>query len=243
LRKNNPMIKSVLYLWDTNKYYDFFSITRFFDKVYTFDYEDSLSNQNIVLLSSYWYPTEKKELKYSLSIVGSDHDDRLEIVSKVYGQVKEASLPSKLCVLIKEPAPVTGWRSFLKYYKKIYEYSYERYLMIKDAPYTTEQKLSVDAILDLIDESVCILDTDMPIQTGATQRVIWALARGKKILSTNLSLKKMPFYNPNQIRFLDRENPVIDLAFLKDSATFPISNIIEELRIDKWVRTLISFEQ
>lgn len=73
--------------------------------------------------------------------------------------------------------------------------------------------MSVEETERIISESSCILDTDRESQTGTTPRVIWALASGKKILSTNKNLIKMPFYNEKQIHIIDRNTPIVDIDF------------------------------
>ena len=242
LRKFNPQIKASLYLWDTNKYFDFFRYNDCFDKVLTFDVEDAESSEKVGVLPSFWFPTDPRPVKYAMSIVGSDHDDRAEIVSKVYEQLESAGLKSCFRVVHIQPKPFLGWRSKLKRYKKVHAQQLKDWEEMMQKPYMYGEKVPVAEVIQMIDESECILDTDMPIQTGATERVIWALARGKKVMSTNYNLAKMPFYNKKRMCFIDRENPVIDISFLKSEEGKTPDPYFEQLRIDNWVKNFIYFD-
>jgi hypothetical protein len=241
LRKNNQNIKTSLYLWDTIKLYDFLRYEDCFDKIQTFDLDDAEKCERAELLPSYWFSSSPRDIKYKLFVVGSDHDDRIDIVSKVYQQLEAANYPSFIKVIIKEPLPLPFIKRFFRLGLTQYNKQMQEWKSKKALPYTSEDKIPVKDIVRYIDESECVLDTDMPIQTGATERVIWALARGKKVISTNSNLKRMPFYNGNQIKIIDRNNPVLDMDFLADDTKFPINSEIESLRIDKWVYRLINF--
>lgn len=241
LKKFNPHIKSSLYLWDSNKFYDFFLYNDLYDRVMTFDLDDAEKSTKAEVLPSFWFESPSRPPKYSLSIIGSDHDDRLEIVEKVYHQLVDANLKSALRVVIFQPKEPSDCRRYFSYYKNKYKERCSAYESKKLLPYTTTKPQTMMEVVRIIDESACVLDTDMPIQVGATERVIWALARGKKVLSTNTQLKKMPFYNRDQIHFIDRLNPVLDIEFITSKGEFPINPYIEDLRIDKWVHKMIDF--
>ena len=240
LKKQNPNIHTVLYLWDSNNHYNFFINNKYFERIYTFDLNDAESDKRVNLLPSYWVETPKRSIIYSICMVGSDHDGRLEIANKVYNQVGNDLLPPCLKVVVSQPTNNSGLISFINPGR--YETDMVDFKNKIATPCATIEKQNIESIMREIDESICVLDTDMPVQSGATQRVIWALARGKKLISTNYNLKRMPFYNSEQIRFIDRSNPVIDVSFLKEEMVYPISEEIKELRIDKWVHKLIDFE-
>lgn len=238
LKGNNPQIKASLYLWDTNKYYDFFKYNKCFDKVQTFDLDDAIE-EGVNLLPSYWCPSKVQNSKYKLLMVGSDHDDRIDIVTKIYNQLQDTGLSAYIRIIINEPKRTDGLCIFSKRREKNYMRRLSEFETKKKLPFTSVQSVPIEEIVYLIDSSDCILDTDKPIQTGVTQRVIWALARGKKVISTNYNLKRMPFYNDRQIRFIDRDNPIIDVNFINNNDTFVICNEIANLRIDKWIHLLI----
>lgn len=239
LKKNNPNIRSSLYVWDTSRLYNYFRYNNCFDKVFSFDYEDASCYKDVFFLPSYWTESNKKGIEYQLSIIGSDHDDRLDIVSQVYKQMVDNNLSSFLKIVLKRPVQPDTW-----YRRILHNHEYKKALCDwaakKELPYTTEKNFSVDEVIDVIDKSECILDTEMPIQTGASQRVIWALARGKKVISTNKNLEQMPFYDKKQIMFIDRKKPAIDVAFIKETIAPKNNPELLKLRIDNWIKILIS---
>lgn len=241
LKSINPDIKASLYLWDTNKHYDFFRYNDYYDRVMTFDIDDAANTDGVEVLHSYWFPSKVQEPKYKLFVVGSDHDDRLFIISEIYKQLKVAELPCFLRVVINKPKLLPWYYALWGHGKTWYLSKMKEYESKNALPFTSDERVPVVDIVKYIDETECILDTDMPIQTGATERVIWALARGKKIISTNYNLKRMSFYNPDQIKFIDRKNPIVDIDFLKKKEIFPVNEEIQNLRIDKWIHRLIDF--
>ena len=92
----------------------------------------------------------------------------------------------------------------------------------------------------IIEASDCVLDTDMQVQAGPTPRLIWALAQGKKVITTNSNIINMPFYDPNRILVIDRKNPIIDIDFLKNNAPYKHIDSLFKLRIDNWIKELIN---
>lgn len=217
LRRQNPNIRSSLYIWDTSNYLDYFKYYKYFDKVSSFDIDDC-EKYNVSLLPFYWLPIQNKKECYSndymLSIVGSNHDERLEIVEKIAKQLDNLNL---------------------KYCFKIYDAP-------ETSPFHIGKQLPFEETIDIMQRSECILDTDRPTQSGTTPRVIWALALGKKIISTNTNLKRMPFFDNNQIALIDRDTPIIDFDFINKE--YIVNNngtkdYIKNLRIDNWVKQLL----
>lgn len=225
LRKNNPQIKTSLYLWDTDRYYNYFRNAKYFDSIFTFDikdYEHFKKIINVKFLPFYWCKTERQnsEPKYDLSIVGTNHDGRLDIIRILMKQIKEANL---------------------SYYIKILDNDANSKVNEDCDDIITHEMIPIETVNSIINDSICIIDTDRESQTGTTPRIIWALSQEKKIISTNENLKKMPFYNENQIFIIDRRNPVLDIDFIKDERykKFPINEYLLNLRIDNWVKNFL----
>lgn len=213
LKIRNRRLYSSLYVWDTSKCFDYYRHYNCFDNVKTFDIDDS-EKYNVGFLPFYWIPFQKTETNvsedYMLSIVGTNHDGRLGIVEKIAKQLDDGNL----------------------------SYCFKLYDTLETSPFCISEQLPFDETIDVMMRSRCILDTDRPTQTGTTPRVIWALALGKKIISTNTNLSRMSFYNENYIRLIDRNNPSVDLDFLRNDETntdIQSKAFIDGLRIDKWV--------
>lgn len=221
LRKNNPNIKMVLYLWDTLNFYNYERNAKYFDKVLSFDYEEA-NIHHWEFLPFYWVPTayQKTDNQYMVSIIGSNHDDRLKIVSKIAKQLDANDI---------------------KYYFGIFvgrdQFENEKF---GNHVVLLRKIVSVQDTLNVMKASNCILDTDRATQTGTTPRMIWALAMGKKIITTNQNIVKLPFYDKRQIQIISRDNPIIDIDFCENTnEDFSDNKYIQSLRIDRWVGKLI----
>lgn len=66
-------------------------------------------------------------------------------------------------------------------------------------------------------------------------------SKRKKIISTNRNFLNAPFYNSEQIRIIDRDNPILDIDFIKNDKQFDMHPYFEMLRIDNWCKEIIGF--
>lgn len=242
----NPSIRSIIYLWDTSKYYDYIHNIKYFDKVLSFDIDDC-KKYSMIFLPFYWKPSTcmKSKIVYTMSIVGSNHDGRLEIIEKIAKQLNDSNLNYyfKLYMPLVELK-----RDEKKLFKKAIKNKdlptirYYKLLTGKtNSEYIVHSIISVDDVQRIMSQSEIILDTDRETQTGTTPRLIWALAMGKKIVTTNENIKIMPFYNPTYISIIDRDNPILDKNFILDnnSQTDQVSSLFN-YRIDNWIKFILS---
>ena len=244
LHKYSNGIRKVLYVWDTQKVFDFYYYKAQFDKCMTFDLEDSQQLDGVEYLPFYWFDDATQvetTIKYDISIIGTDHDGRFNIVEKILPQVKAQKLSYFFKIKIFQPdlSYIFLYRLRLRFSKLIQQVvasnakEYQRRL-------STEIAMTSDIppaqYMQIINESACILDTDRATQTGVTPRAIWALSHGKKIITTNTNLLKAPFYNPKQILIIDRDNPVLDIDFIRSKESCLVSSYVGGLRIDNWVK-------
>lgn len=240
LRAINPNIRCSLYIWDTLRYYDYGRNVPLFDKCYSFDYQDAENNKNINFLPFYWvgYEGQSQEIMYDLSIIGNDHDGRFEIVNQLLPEIERLGLKHfikiKPCDEYNIIPPIGRLirTLFRRAEKKKMQQNYRKCLA---SPLCLKQNMSVAEVEEVIRQSKCIIDTDRESQTGTTPRVIWALAQGKGVLTTNKNIVKMPFYSESVFSIFDRENPTLDVQFIKNYEPKPVSDYIAGLRIDKWV--------
>lgn len=213
LKRKNRSLKSVLYLWDNSAFYDYFHNAKYFDNIFTYDIDDS-ENYGVEFLPIYWQEPKLKDLPiiYDVSMIGSNHDGRYMIAKDIKSQFEEK-----------------------KTFIKVLDQSLRQNDIIIHAPIPT------DKVQQIMLQSKCILDTDRETQSGTTPRLIWALAMGKKIITTNRNVVRMPFYDKELISIVDRNNPKVDKSFVeKNISGTKTSDSLVWLRIDNWCRTLIS---
>lgn len=242
IKKKNPQIRTSLYLWDSDKYYDLISNVKYFDKAYTFDFHDSEICEKLQYLPFYWTHSDvNKEIKYDISIVGSDHDGRFEIMESLLPTIKKHHLNYFIKIYLPQIPCQKGLLGaiFKRHYDRLYrEASSRREHQLKTDLVITEA-ISPETVMDVVMQSRCIIDTDREYQTGTTPRVIWALASGKKIITTNTNIVNLPVYNSDQFRIIDRNNPVLDIDFIKSDTIFTPTNYINSLAIEKWIYNFI----
>lgn len=246
LRQVNPNIHSSLYIWDSNCYYDFFQNIDCFDRVFTFDYQDAQKSKGQALfLPFYWTQSDSSSnTEYDFSLIGKDHDGRFEIVSKIAPQIKSKGYS---CFIKLLPANRYGGLGkiakirFSIFHPVQKRKMIEEYEACRTSSFAMSEVMPVEQVEKIIGKTKVIIDTDRITQTGTTPRVIWALANGKKIISTNQNLRKMPFFDERQIQIIDRDDPKIDFNFI--NAPFsPLENeMLGNLRIDRWVRNFVVF--
>jgi len=146
--------------------------------------------------------------------VGTNHSGRLDICRKVYNDLCSRGYHNLLFKIVDQALP--------------------------EDEIVTHTPISLSETIDIIRHSRCILDTDRESQSGTTPRLIWALAMGKKVITTNQNIDKYNFYTPEQILIIDRKNPDIPISFLEQSLPddFTSPNL-QNLRIDNWVKRLL----
>lgn len=247
LRKNNPDIKSCALINDSSNYYNHYKNKSLYDKIYTFDYHDANKIEGVKVLDAYWESLPPKtNNKYQVALIGSDHDDRLDIIKKIYPQLVDNNISYYIRVVSKKPAMSESFiRKIIEVLKIKLLHHPNQVNVWEDKmklPFVTDKAIPVEDVREIINSSECILETDREGQSGLTLRDMWALASGKKIITTNLFLKELPYFNEKQIKFIDRKNPIIDIDFIKKSQEFPMCDAIKDQRIDHWVRRLLLFD-
>ena len=246
MKKRNPEMKFILYLWDSLNFFDFKRNFNYFDKIYSFDYEDGKSNPSIDFLPFYWIsPTNiNGDNKYHMTSVGSNHCNRLYITEKIAKQLDEWGLSYKFKIVdscngkFSLKLLLNLFRSYLiNDYANVKEI--KAHLGYIDSPLLTKNAISIEETINLIANSECVLDTDNEIQAGPTPRLLWAMALGKKIVTTNRHVINMPFYNKCSIFIIDRKKPCLDYSFINNDISDSDTSFFEKYRIDNWVKYIL----
>lgn len=228
LRRKSPNLKSILYLWDNSEIYDYYYNAKYFDKVVTYDLADSI-RYGVALLPFYYTHdmVYNPDIKYLISTIGNNHSRRLDICRDIHrifcDKIKRDILPDHM----------QNNNSISLINLNIVDTNLPKDDIVCHRPF------SIKEVVELIKNSYIILDTDRESQTGTTPRLIWALAMGKKIITTNKSISKFPFYNPKQILIIDRDDIVIPDDFILDREHINVTYDISTLRIDNWINFLL----
>lgn len=245
LKNKNPNLKSVFYTWDTCNYYRFDRFLSMVDICYTFDLEDVIRDDRWHFLPIYCREANlelKQEYKYDLFTIGSCHDGRYSFLKKILPQLKANNIKYYIKIVTK---PIhLSLRDKLKI---LFLNKEERKRILEELNFShgleNREFLSATSILDeeyqnISNSSRCVLDDQREGQSGLTARFMWALASGKKIITTNKWAYQYPFVNKEQVAIIDKETPVIPSEFLQ-KAIYEKSDV-REFYIKNWVTTILN---
>ena len=74
-------------------------------------------------------------------------------------------------------------------------------------------------------------------------RTFEALGAGRKLITTNPYVKECPFYNPQNILIIDRENVVMNKDFLETDFVKMDTESLYKMSLDGWIDCLFNKEQ
>lgn len=232
-RNDHPDTEFVFYTWDsfTNHSHPT-TIIKYFDKKFTFDPDDAvkfgLNFRPLFYLDSYKKikKTSINKFKFNLLFLGTAHSDRYRISNLVVNWCNQNNLSSYCYYFIHG--------RLVYFYKKMFDKSFQMF----DYKKLSFESLTTAQILQLYKESKVILDINHPGQKGLTMRTFEAIGAGKKMITTNVEIKKYPFYNPNNVYIIDRNSVVLN----KDFFASPYHDVSEELyyktSIEGWLHCI-----
>lgn len=243
LRKRNPQIKCVNYLFDTTRgVYQFQKNFNFFDEVFSFDHIDA-KTYNLRFLPLYWIEeSQKTPESYDVFGMGAINVSRYNLFEKIKRLCEKLTLSFYLKLY-----NFVNVKNF-----KIYDYrhrlmsllGFNRWIpsyMLKSDLVTRERIAPVE-FRRYISISHVILDTSAPHQDGLTARFMWALGAEKKIITTNNSVKDYPFYTKEQILIYSSDTNDDEIEkFITTPFAMPeyIKDIVSNYRLDNWLKTLL----
>ena len=252
LKLKNPGLFSILFLWDSFSMYNWNRELRYFDRVLTFDPEDSKKyhleyKPNFYVINN--QPIGKNE-KYDLFFVGKFNPSRFSVVEKIISQAENAGIKyfvklwpaykiffhnRLMYILFKKINLGSNWiKNYLLNYEAIEGKIIREYLMSKSLNYEEVQHYLMC--------SNVILDIPFQGQTGYSHRLIEALVYGKKVITTNSNIKKESFYNSEQIYIIYKQNPELDCNWINEKSTFPVDRFFVDLQLSTWLKSIINAE-
>jgi hypothetical protein len=189
-----------------------------FDKVFSFDLFDC-KKYNFTFITNYIY-LEKRELKDTDKIKNKvfiilSIDERFTFLNKLANYFTANSISFKFIMVGKKAPKATN----------------PNILFIK-------KPLYLKAIREELENSEIFLDLIRHGHNGLSFRIFEAMAMQRKIITTNKSIEKYDFYNPNNILILDKNNINIDSSFLNTPYIPLKENIYNKYTINQWVETV-----
>lgn len=226
----------ILYSWDSIKVYPkALSFHKYFDRIYSFDSEDTKKYTQMIFLPLFFCedinkPNNEETLEYDFSFIGFGHTERYKFINKIkkfaiqnnYTYFFKLYLPSKLHFL-------QG-----KYIKKLFPDA-----IVSDFVY---KPVSYEMINGITQKTRVIIDMELRTQTGLTMRTIETHGMHKKLITTNEYIKQYDFYNPDNILVVDRDNPEIPNSFMQKEYVELPSSIYTKYSLTSWVKTIFRLE-
>lgn len=237
IKRLNPNIKAIYYNWDSFKNNpNAQSIIHLFENRFTFDKEDAKTYDMSFrpLFFSDDYSTIKNiqaTKEYDVMFIGTAHSDRYVVSEEVRSWVENHKL--KMFAFYFSPS------KWVFKYKQFFDKTFKKF----DINKISFSSLSHSEILELYKKSKIILDINHPLQKGLTMRTFEALGAGKKLITTNTHIKEYPFYNPNNIWVIDRDNIKLEEDFFKTEFTEISQNVYHKMSIEGWIECLFIEEQ
>lgn len=229
LKKLNPKAKFILYMWDdVDRVSNFFEMNDMYDEIYSFDINDA-KKYGLKFLPLFFC----EQFRNDGSIVkntdvffsGWDHSSRRQLLERIIPVLMENNMRYYFHIY-------SGRWKVLK--QKIKQMNFK-----KEPSYIKYNTLSLKQNAELTLNSKILIDIQHPTQSGLTMRTLEALAAKSKLITTNTDVTKYDFYKPNNILIIDRENPIIDLEFLKTSYENVPEEIVEKYSLSNWIKTML----
>lgn len=207
----------IAYIYDSSNRFPIKHLfNRIFDKIFTFDLDDS-KKYNLEHISNYIYlPKQeiKKNFKTDFFMISSI-DERLPMLNKIAKYCSENNVISQFVVVGK---------------RKPFD--------LEDSIFFTNKNLFFEEIEEYINEAKVFVDLIRKNQNGLSFRIFEALAYQRKIITTNASIKKYDFYNENNILILN-ENNLYEIKDFVNTDFVPIDDAIYfKYTIVNWVNTV-----
>lgn len=233
LRELHPGARFVLYLWDNfNNFVGGQKKLEYFDKILTFDIEDA-PRYGLEFLPLFYLPEYSRiggipaNPDIDILFIGTIHSDRYLFLQKIATQARSFS------------------RSVYFYMFFMSQVLYYR-MKLQDRAFRKVRKRNFQfkpldrvLIIDLYKQSQAVIDIQHPKQTGLTMRSIETLGARRKLITTNILIRRYDFYDPANILVVDRTNPIISEEFLQTPYRPLPDEIYKKYSLESWVRTIL----
>lgn len=231
IKKKNPDSTYIMYQWDSSKTEpNACKLAHYFDKVYTFDYEDSKEYGWKYRPLFFMQESSKsyRERKYDISMICIIHSKRVEL----YHKVKQLC-DSKKMVLFKHL-----YCTMLGFYKCKY-IKRDPAFLYADKSEISHKELSLEETYRIYSESKIVADYTFPGQTGYTMRTIECIGNKCKLITNNEYIKYADFYLPENIYIYDLKNFEIPSEFLESPYKELDRVVFQKYTLDEWINEVL----
>ena len=235
LKKKNPKSRFILYQWDGEENIKFVrKMHYFFEEIYTFDRVDYLKNDKYKFLPLFYTKdyqiigqNRKIDFKYDISYIGTAHPRKLFWIDKMANAFRDI-LPNQF---IYHYIP----SKFKYFYHKLTSKEYKK-IKLKDLYIN---KMPKSELMEVFENSKCILDAPQDGQNGLTIRTIECLGAKRKLITTNEDIKNYDFYCEENILIYDGNRKNINNSFfIKPYKEIPVE-VYEKYSLKNWLKIIL----
>lgn len=232
LKEQQTRATFILYLWDSIENRPTLKqLINLFDKVYSFDHEDTRVNDHIGFLplffsDKYESADSRNPLLYDLSFIGTAHSDRYRFASNIRKQCEDLGLKSYFFLYLQGKV--------MYYFRRMIDNTFTS-ASINEFSFSP---LLQTQVVSIVKDSKAVLDIQHGKQTGLTMRTFEVLASRRKLITTNKAIKDYDFYHPSNILVVDRENPVLERSFFMSDYVEIDDNIINQYSLSSWIKKI-----
>ena len=220
----------IMYQWDGIKNNpNALSISKEFDKVFTFDLTDShemgWTYRPLFFINDLLDIRRKRtnDVLYICSL----HSQRVDVLNKLKKICEKKGLTLHSHMYSKK----------LIYYKRKYLNKKEEYINSSDRD-VSFHSLSIKDSYKLYGNSKVVVDFTHPGQTGYTMRTIECVGNKCKLVTNNEFIKTADFYDPHNVYIYSGTNVSIPEEFITQPYTEVDSGLYKYYSLEGWVETI-----
>lgn len=225
LKSKYPHARYVQYIWDDICNDPHAPETfKFYDSVFSYNEKDCVKYgiKFRPFFFSEEYESNISDRKYDISCIMSFSEDRIIFLNKFFNACSDIK---RQFVLIKG-----SW--LLRMLNKSKIGNLGQYISSKGVNY--------NQMMEILQESKCLVDIQHPKQEGLTTRAFEALATRTKMITTNANIMGYDFYDPQNIAVVSRDNPVVDVLWLKDSYKEVESCVLKKYALSTFISDILN---
>lgn len=229
LKKRNPNIKTILFLWDKLSYTSWGEHIHAFDYVFTFDRNDHKKYGYFFRPTFYTGINLNKEInfkdrKYGLYYIGHLRDlERYKFIFRLSNYMKKTKLD---------------------FFTKLYSKKKKEMIVLPqnyDKNLITHTRVSFYDDLENTRNTRVILDLSYGEQIGLTLRCLNAIESNTKILTNNKDIVNYDFYNEKNIKIVENIDEIekVDIRFFEEEPEKIPEDIKYRYSIDGFIDEII----
>lgn len=205
----------IAYLYDSSNRFPIKNLLNgLFDDIFTFDRDDA-AKYNINFLSNYIYMNKKP---FAENIITKN---KIFMIASIDERIELWNLIADYCFKEKIDTEFIGVGNPKS--KKVHH-------KIE----CTNENLYFDEIISKLEDANVFLDLIRDNQNGLSFRIFEAIAMNKKVITSNKSVVKYPFYNANNFLVIDKNNINSIKSFLEKPYISLDDKVYHEFTISNW---------